>query len=128
MLAVLGLVIIGLSLVIGLVRPGEAIARVGRLVAILAISPFLFALALWIWHQILLFPQSVLLLLGFPVLFITLVRLLFGRHVYSQFMGHLIYDVFRFLMRLLLWAGALCLEGFAMLRRGCVAAIRGLRA
>lgn len=95
------LILAGLLVMVGARRLGFGLLG---LVCLLAFaSPFLPALLGEVLVRLSPTQQYVLMLAGGLFFALTLVRLLLGRAVYAQVMGHLIYDLLRLPFRLVAW-------------------------
>jgi len=115
MFALLTIVLLGFALMLGLITPGRAVGKLMGVILGIIFFPFLLALAKGLWSQVPTLLQALLLLLAPLILFIVGVRFFLGRGVWHEFMGHVTYDVFRSLLKLMLAAVTLAGRGFGML-------------
>lgn len=104
-LRLLVITVLALGLIVGLVKRRTVGAVLGRMVLLAVLSPFLLAFVGGLYESltpagkalfgvagILLLPIVLLLLLG------ALIRVIFGRHVADEVVGHLLYDFLRALI------------------------------
>ena len=99
MLTILMLIIISLGLMLRFATPRQAGAQIGRLAFGLMFFPVLWGVARGMWQSLGILLQGALLVIIAPVLLFVVIRLVFGRMVYSEMMGHLVYDAVRWLGR-----------------------------
>jgi len=95
------LVVAGLLVLVGARRLG--LGLLGLVVFLALATPFLGALVSEVLAQLTPTQQYLVMLAGGLFFCLSLVRLLLGRAVYAQVMGHLIYDLLRWPFRLLGW-------------------------
>ena len=79
--------------------PRQAGAQIGRLILGLLFLPVLWGVARGLWQGLGIFVQAACLVIIAPVVLFVAIRLVFGRAVYSEMMGHLVYDGVRWLGR-----------------------------
>jgi hypothetical protein len=115
MLALLTIVLLGFALMLGFITPGRAMNKLMGMILGIIFFPFLHFLAKGLWGQVPLLIQMLMLLLAPLVLFLVGVRFFLGRGVWHEFMGHVVYDLFRGLLKLVLATVRLSLQGFGIL-------------
>ena len=101
MLAVISITLIALALIVGLLKPHQAAKRLGALVLGAAFTPFLWAIGKEYWASIPQWERAAAILLGFPVLFLVIVRMVFGKRVYEGLLVNILYDLYRGTARLI---------------------------
>lgn len=121
MLTILMLIMIGFGLMLRLRTPKQAGAQIGRLILGLLFFPVLWGIARGLWQGLGILVQVACLVIIAPVVLFVVIRLVFGRAVYTEMMGHLVYDAVR-------WLGIGVIGFFALAARligatvGCITA------
>ena len=97
-MAVITLIVVALLLMLGILTPKKASARVGVLVASLLFMPVILGVLKSSWSASGPLMKLIVLVVGAPVAFFFLVRTIFGREVYSHLVGALLHDFVRFVL------------------------------
>jgi type IV secretory pathway VirB3-like protein len=92
MFAVISILTIAFGLMLGLLRPGQALSKLSSVLIGLAFIPILLAVAKTMFVQAPFIMQAALILACIPLLLFAGIRVLFGRRVYDQVLGHFLYD------------------------------------
>jgi hypothetical protein len=125
LMPILVLIMISIGLMLHFLTPKQAGAQTRRLAFGLLFFPVLCSVARGLWLSLGILLQGALLAIIAPVLLFVVIRLVFGRAVYSEMMGHLVYDAVRWLGRVVITFFALGARLFGAAVCCITAAVRG---
>ena len=92
------------GLMLGVIRPGRAFAKLFAIGLCLALFPFAIPFVQGMYTHASPVEAALMIVVGVPALFLSLVRILFGVAVYRDVLAPLLYDLLKFIMGCFGWA------------------------